>query len=78
MSSRDKAGEGRTFRYTKHLGIQHVGFSMLKATGSVGGAIVLWNTNSFQSSCGDFSITCFLQSVERSFFWAFTGIYGPH
>ena len=60
-------------------GIQHVGFSMLKATGSVGGVIVLWNTNSFQSSsCGDFSITCFLQSVERSFFWAFTGIYGPH
>jgi len=41
---------------------------------------MLWNTNSFQlvsSSC-DFSITCFLQSIEGIFFWAFSGIYGLH
>ena len=53
-------------------GIQQVGFSVLKATGSVGGVLVLWNTNSFQlvsSSCGDFSITCFLQSVEGGLYW---------
>jgi len=62
-------------------GIQQVGFSVREAIGSAGGIIVMWNTNSFQlvsSSCGDFSITCFLQSVEGSRLWAFTGIYGPH
>ena len=62
-------------------GIQQVGFSVREAIGSAGEIIVMWNTNSFQlvsSSCGDFSITCFLQSVEGSRLWAFTGIYGPH
>ena len=58
-----------------------MGFSVLEAIGSAGGVIVMWNTNSFplvSSSCGDFSITCFLQSIEGSFLWAFTGSYGPH
>jgi len=30
------------------------------------------------SSCGEFLITCFLQMVDGSLSWAFTGVYGPH
>ena len=44
-------------------GNQHGGFSVLRAIGAAGGVLVLWNTNTFRlisSSCGDFSITCFL------------------
>ena len=50
-------------------GNQHVGFAVLKAIGSAGGILVLWNKNSFQlisSYCSQFSITCFLQLVDDS------------
>jgi len=53
---------------------------VLKAIGSAGGELVLWNTNTFQlisSLSGGFSIIRFLQ-MNSSFSWAFTGIYGPH
>jgi len=62
-------------------GIQSAGFAMLRATGTAGGILVLWNTNTFHlisSSCGEFSVTCILQMRDGSFSWAFTGIYGPH
>jgi len=62
-------------------GNQHVGFAVLKVTGSVGRILVLWNKNTFKLSssyCGDFSITCFLKLIDGSISWAFTGVYGPH
>ena len=58
-----------------------VGFAVLKAIGTAGGILVLWNKNSFHlisSYCGEFSITCFLQLVDASISWAFTGVYGSH
>jgi len=42
---------------------------------------VMWDKFFFtlvSSSCGEFSITCFLQMVGGDFEWAFTGVYGPH
>jgi len=33
---------------------------------------------SVSSSCGEFSISCFLQMVDGSFSWAFFGVYGPY
>ena len=60
-------------------GNQVVGFAVLKAIGTAGGILVLWNKNSFQlisSFCGEFSITC-LQMGDGSTTWAFTGVYGP-
>lgn len=62
-------------------GNQHVGFTVLKTIGSAGGILVLWNKNTLylvSSSCSEFSITCFLQMVDGSFSWGFTGVYGPH
>jgi len=62
-------------------GNQPVGFAVLKAIGTAGGILVLWNKNSFHlisSYCGEFSITCFLQMGDGSTTWAFTGVYGPH
>jgi len=50
-------------------GNQLMRFAVLKAIGSVGGILVLWNKNSFQlisSYCSQFSITCFLQLVDDS------------
>jgi len=61
-------------------GNQPVGF-VLKTIGSAGGILVLWNKNALHlvsSSCGEFSITGFLQLVGGSIPWAFTGVYGPH
>ena len=62
-------------------GNQAVGFAVLKAIGTAGGILVMWNKNSFHlisSHCGEFSITCFLQMRDDSTTWAFTGVYGPH
>ena len=62
------------------MGKPVVGYSTLRAIGSAGGILVMWNTNTFQlisSSCGEFSITCILQMRDDNFSWTFTGIYGP-
>ena len=43
--------------------------AVLRAIGTGGGILVLWNTNTFQlisSSCGEFSITCILQMRDGS------------
>jgi len=52
----------------------------LKAEGSAGGILVMWDKNPFNigtSSFGDFSITCILQMVGDDYTWAFTGVFGP-
>jgi len=44
-------------------GIQHVGFSVLRAVGAAGGVLIMWNSISFQlisSFSGEFSVTCIL------------------
>ena len=46
-------------------GNQYLDFVALKAQGTAGGIIVMWDRNSFNlvsSSCGDFSITCLFQN----------------
>jgi len=62
-------------------GNQSMDFVALKAQGSAGGIIVMWDKNFFNlvsSSCGEFAITCLFQLVGRDFEWAFTGVYGSH
>jgi len=61
-------------------GNQYLDFVALKAQGTAGGIIVMWDRNSFNlvsSSCGDFSITCLFQMMGGDFEWAFMGVYGP-
>ena len=56
-------------------------FVALKAQGSAGGIIVMWDKNFFNlvsSSYGEFSITCLFQFVGGDFEWASMGVYGPH
>ena len=62
-------------------GNQSMDFVALKAQGSAGGIIVMWDKTFFNlvsSSCGDFSVTCLFQTVGCDFEWVFTGVYGPH
>ena len=60
-------------------GYHSVDFVALNAASS-GGVLVMWDKSVYRmvsSFCGDFSITCILETVESGFAWAFTGVYGP-
>ena len=61
-------------------GNHSIDFAALNAVGLSGGVLVMWDKSAYRlvsSFCGDFSITCILQTVESGFDWAFTGVYGP-
>jgi len=61
-------------------GYHSVDFAALNAVGSSGGVLVMWDKSVYRmvsSFCGDFSITCILETVESGFAWAFRGVYGP-
>ena len=61
-------------------GYHSVDFAALNAVGLSGGVLVMWDKSVYRlvsSFCGDFSITCILQTVESGFAWAFTGVHGP-
>jgi len=60
-------------------GNDSVDFATLNAVGLSGGVLVMWDKSVYRlvySFCGDFSITCILQTIESGFAWAFTGVYG--
>lgn len=53
----------------------------MKASGSRGGIIVIWDKRSWNCSnsyLGSFSVTCCLESLHENFSWCFTGVYWPH
>ena len=55
-------------------------FAFLKAQGTSGGIIVMWDKNILNyvsSSQGEFSTTCIFQIVDGDFTRAFSGVYGP-
>ena len=61
-------------------GYHSLDFAALNAVGLSRGVLVMWDKSVYRlvsSFCGDFSITCILQTVESGFDWAFTGVYGP-
>ncbi|XP_070020674.1 uncharacterized protein [Nicotiana sylvestris] len=62
-------------------GNRWVEWAELKASGTRGGIVVMWDRRLWKcndSHQGSFSITCFLDSLQEDFRWAFTCVYGPH
>ncbi|KAG5589144.1 hypothetical protein H5410_039658 [Solanum commersonii] len=56
-------------------------WAKLKANGTRGGVIILWDKRSWvniSTHQGIYTVSCMLESVQENFRWCFTGVYGPH
>lgn len=63
------------------MGNRWVSWVELKACGSKGGIIIMWNRRTWQ--CVDtqaraYLISCKFESLAEDFKWVFIGVYGPH
>jgi len=53
----------------------------LKANGTRGGIIILWDKRNWvniSTHQGIYTVSCMLESVQENFRWCFTRVYGPH